>query len=189
MFGMRAVALSIALLGQLAQPTAIPTPAEPTGYGPWRLGMPQEEVKAVSEFGPYSSVAATGGLETRNGRFAGQKTTISFVFGEHGLRIIQIWAYEGRDLDQAIEAFYRVYHHLETSLGSVEIPGLKMSEHADRDNFAAILRPRLAAVPKNRAYKVQIAPISRFSAINVFSSLMRQPQLDYYYVFLYYRNQ
>ncbi len=150
--------------------------------------MSQDEVKAAAEFGPYSVVSSTGGLETRNGQFAGRKTTISFVFGERGLRIIQIWAYEGKDLDQAVEAFYRVYHHLETSLGSVEIPGLRMAKHAESEIFRAALQPRLAAIPKNKAYKVQIVPLARSPEINVFSSLMRQPQLDYYYVFLYYRS-
>jgi len=149
--------------------------------------MSKDEVKAVSEFGPYSAVASTGGLETRNGLFTDQKTTISFVFGEQGLRIIQIWAYEGRDLDQAVSAFYRVYHLLEESRGAVEIPGLSVPAHADNPTFTGIVRRALAAVPPSRAVKVQIIPFNRLPEINIFSSLMKQPQLGYYYVFLYYR--
>src|SRR6266567_6100179 len=126
---------ALLLLTQLLTPTAGSSPSPVPGYGPWRLGMSKDQVKAISKFGPYSPVASTGGLETQNGFFAGQQTTISFVFGERGLRIIQIWAYEGKDLDQAVGAFYRVYHHLEESRGSVETPGLNVPEHADSTTF------------------------------------------------------
>jgi hypothetical protein len=181
------ITAALVLLGQLLTPTPVPSPSAPLGYGPWHLGMSKDEVKAASEFGPYSSVASTGGLETRNGLFADRKTTISFVFGDRGLRIIQIWAYEGRDLDEAVAAFYRVYHHLEESRGRVAIPGLNVPEHADSTTFTGIVRKALAAVPADRAVKVQIIPLDRLSDVNIFSSLMTQPQLGYYYVFLYYR--
>jgi hypothetical protein len=181
------IAAAFVLLAQLLQPTAVPASSSPPGYGPWRLGMSKEEVSALSEVGPYSAVGVTGGLETRNGVFSDRKTTISFVFGERGLRIIQIWAYEGRDLDQAVNAFYCVYQHLEASRGAVEIPGLSMPEHADSQVFTGIVRPALLAGPPNRAVKVQIIPVAKLPGINIFASLMKQPQIGYYYVFLYYR--
>jgi hypothetical protein len=181
------IAAALLFLAQVLEPTAVPTPTSPPGYGPWRLGMSKEQVSAVAQFGPYSAVGTTGGLETRGGVFAEQKTTISFVLGERGLRIIQIWAYEGRDLDQAVNAFYRVYHHLETSLGPVETPGLSIPEHADSDAFTGAVRSVLLAVPSNRAVKIQLAPRAKSPEINIFSSLMKQPQIGYYYVFLYYR--
>jgi hypothetical protein len=188
------ITAALLLVAQVLTPTPAPSVSPVSGYGPWRLGMSKEEVKAASEFGPYSSVASTGGLETRNGLFADQKTTISFVFGDGGLRIIQIWAYEGKDLDQAVSAFYRVYQHLEVSRGAVETPGLSVPEHASSQTFTGIIQKALAGVPPNRAVKIQIIPLERLPEINIFSSLMKvnilsslikQPQS--YYVFLYYR--
>ena len=181
------IATTFLLLAQLLEPTASATPSTQLGFGAWRLGMSKEEVRAVSEFGPYSEVSSTGGLETRNGLFTGKKTTVSFVFGERGLRIIQVWAYEGQDFDQALNAFHRVYQHLEGSRGAVQVPGLKVPEHADSQTFGGILRRALSAVSPDTPFKVQMAPVSASPGINVFASFMKQPQIGYYYVFLYYR--
>src|SRR5262245_48527534 len=77
------------------------------GFGPWRLGMSKAEVTAVTQSAPYKDVPSTGGLETASGSFEGRTVNVSFVFGETGLWKIQIWAYEGKDLDEAISAWRR----------------------------------------------------------------------------------
>ena len=93
----------------------------------------------------------------------------------------------GQDFDQALNAFHRVYQHLEGSRGAVQGPGLKVPEHADSQTFGGILRRALSAVSPDTPFKVQMAPVSASPGINVFASFMKQPQIGYYYVFLYYR--
>lgn len=179
-------AMATLLVAQLLAPTPVPTAAPASGYGPWHLGMSREQVTAVSVFGPYSPVQVTGGLETKNGAFADKKTTVSFVFGDRGLRLIQVWAYEGRNAEEAVAAFYRVYRHLEKDHGAVETGLRDVPANADSVQFSGPVRRFLSAVPPGRAAKVQLAPVEKSSSIRIFSSLMTQPQLGYYYVFLYY---
>jgi hypothetical protein len=175
---------AIVLFAQLATPSPVAA-AEP-GYGPWRLGMSREQVTAVAEGAPYVPVSTTGGIETRNGMFAGSKTTISFVFGERGLRIIQIWAYEGKDTGAAVAALHRVYEHLEKTRGTVQVSGLSMPAHADANTFTGQVRTALSSVRADKPAKLQISPTARSPDVLVFSSLIRHPQFGYY-VFLYYR--
>lgn len=175
---------AIILLAQLATPSPAAAPA--VGYGPWRLGMSREQVAAIAEGAPYLRVSSTGGIETRNGSFAGRKTTISFVFGERGLRIIQVWAYEGMNTTEALAAFHRVYQHLEKTRGSVQVPGIFLPAHADADVFAGQVQNALASIPPDQPAKIQISPAAKSANVLVFSSLIRHPQLGYY-VFLYYR--
>lgn len=148
--------------------------------------MSREQVTAVAEGKPYVPVSSTGGLETRNGTFSGRKTTVSFVFGEKGLRIIQIWAYEGKDTREAIAAFHRIYEHLEKTRGTVRVSGLSLPIRADANTFAAQVGPALSSVPLDQPAKLQISPTAKSRDVNIFSSLIRHPQLGYY-VFLYYR--
>jgi hypothetical protein len=105
--------LTAALMTSLVVCAAVCLASDETlsGYDAWRFGMTTGEVAQVKELGPYSPVPATGGLETKNGRFLGEKTNISFIFGPHGLRRIQIWVYEGHDTEAAIKAFYSTYKH------------------------------------------------------------------------------
>jgi hypothetical protein len=172
------------LLAQLAAPSPVAAPVK--GYGPWRLGMTREQVSAVAEGAPYVRVPSTGGIETRNGTFAGRKTTVSFVFGDGTLRIIQIWAYEGKDAGEAIAAFYRVYEHLEKTRGSVQVTSVSLPPHADAGAFANQVRSALSSVPGDQGAKLQISPVSKSPDLSIFSSLIRHPRLGYY-VFLYYR--
>ncbi|HYB52490.1 MAG TPA: hypothetical protein VEG84_01370 [Thermoanaerobaculia bacterium] len=165
-----------------------PPPAVPhrEGFGPWRLGMTREEVAAVAEYEPYTPVASTGGLETRNGLFAGQKATVSFIFGEKGLRLIQIWAYEGQSVDEAVSAFFRVYQHLESTCGELETE-LGLPEHASASQFHDAVEKALSEVPPRRPAKLQLAPLEKSPGAAVFATFMTQPQVRNVYVFLYYR--
>lgn len=134
----------------------------------------------------YAILALAFSGAARNGTFAGRKSPISFVFGERGLRIIQIWAYEGKDAGEAIAAFHRVYEHLEKTRGIVQVSGISIPAHADAKTFAGQVRPALSSVPADQPAKLQISPSVRSPDVTVFSSLIRHPQFGYY-VFLYYR--
>ena len=81
------------------------------GYGPWRLGMSRDAVRAVAAYGPYTD-ATTGSLETANGIFEEQRTPVAFIFGQGSLTRIEIRAYEGQSRDAAIDAWYRVHQYL-----------------------------------------------------------------------------
>ncbi|MGD8328266.1 MAG: TlpA disulfide reductase family protein [Acidobacteriota bacterium] len=107
------------------------------GYGPWTFGMRRFQVASFREFGPYLPVESTGGLETRNGEFEGEVTNTSFVFDDDGLRYIQIWAYEGNEIDDMMRALHRVYVHMSERYGDLMMestklpPGLNLEELAD----------------------------------------------------------
>lgn len=97
------------------------------GYGPWEFGMRHFQVARFEEFGPYLPVERTGGLETRNGVFEGEKTEISFVFDEYGLDGVQITVYEGGDIDEMRSALYRVYAHLSARYGDLALDGATLA--------------------------------------------------------------
>ncbi|HEX5716731.1 MAG TPA: hypothetical protein VF179_11280, partial [Thermoanaerobaculia bacterium] len=111
-----ATALLLLLLGWLAPLHAA---QRVEGYGPWRFGMKPAEVQAVEAHGPYTPVHSTGGLETKNGPFAGETRNVSFVFTPAGLAHIQVWAYQGNDFEQAAKELHGVYRYLVETFGPV----------------------------------------------------------------------
>jgi hypothetical protein len=84
--------------------------------------MSRAEVRTVGDCQPYTIVARTGGLECPNYMFEGRKMNISFIFGDEGLRRIQLWFYEGESESDAREALGRVIEYLERVAGGVRIP-------------------------------------------------------------------
>jgi hypothetical protein len=87
--------------------------------GPWTLGMTREQVTAVPDTGPYVPVESTGGLETRGGVFESKPATFSFVFGDNGLRYVQLWAYEGKNYEDAKQAALTVANVFFRDLGGL----------------------------------------------------------------------
>ena len=156
------------------------------GYGPWRLGMSKADVAGIEQYGPYEDVKVTGGLETFNGIFEERRTNISFVFGPTGLSKIQIRAYEGQDLETALETWYRVLAYLVRIHGAIESRDLPLTADVSRSDFAATVRRALDDKPKTGITRLQMAPAMRPPDVSVFSSLFRHPQYGYY-VFLYYQ--
>lgn len=116
------------------------TLAQPFALGPWRLGMSEEEVRAYSEYGPYTHVSATGGLETQNGTFEGQKKGVSFVFDGAGLRYIQLWNYEGSDYESARRAVLELFDLFSEQYGGAEVVGVAA------DGQSALSRGAMEAV-------------------------------------------
>lgn len=155
------------------------------GYGPWRLGMSRDAVRAVAQYGPYQDVA--GRLETPNGVFEQQRVPVSFVFGQGALAKIEIHAYEGQSLDAAIEAWDRVHQYLARVHGPVESGDLELPPDVSREDFAAAVRRVLDGKPDTSAVRLQIAPLTRPPGVSVVSSLFRQPQQGYA-VLLYYQD-
>lgn len=170
------------------------------GYGPWRFGMTPAEVAQVKDLGPYTPVQATGGLETANGRFLGEKTNVSFIFGPRGLRRVQIWAYEGSDLAAAVRAFYSIYKYLGEQFGVLQQndaacpPGLTLeafqqhipASYRDTSQVVTIDQLKTQGSMRPQMEKVQLRPQRSPAEASVFSSFIRSPQLGTFWVFLYY---
>jgi hypothetical protein len=161
--------------------------AEPTrGYGPWKFRMSKSEVVGVSEYGPYRDVRVTGGVETPNGFFDGERTNLSFIFGHDGLRKIQIWIYEGKSIEKASAGLYRVYDFFRRNHGEVESEALQLRAILDEREFMDRVRAVLERQPRGDVVKLQLAPRPMPEGITVFSSLFRDPNFGYF-VFLYYQ--
>ncbi len=170
------------------------------GYGPWEFGMRHFQVANFEAFGPYLPVEQTGGLETRNGVFDGEKTNISFVFDDHGLEYVQIWAYEGREVDEMMPALYRIYRYVSERYGDLMLDGEKLVPGLGADGLAALIpdeftRP-LAGVSEDelkargaaRAQfkRVEIEPVWQPEGARVMVHLNRAEALGATYVMLFY---
>jgi len=92
--------------------------------GPWKLGMTREEVKSFLKFGPYTLVAATGGLETAHGTFQDQPANVCFGFDTQGLSYIQVWKYEGKEYASAKSAALDVFRLFRDEFGGAQMNGI-----------------------------------------------------------------
>jgi len=148
--------------------------------------MSKAEVTKFESFGPYKDVSSTGGVETPNGIFNGKKTNISFAFDEKGLKQIHVWAYEGRSLDDAAEAWTAAYQYLQKSYGAVEVPQIEI------DPKSGPVTPEILSLAVKMHVdvlgKVQMAPEKMPAEAVVYSSFMKNDirGSTYYYVFVYF---
>jgi hypothetical protein len=170
------------------------------GYGPWNFGMTLAQVEAVSQHGPYSPVPATGGLETMNGDFEGQKAHVSFVFGPAGLRHIQVWAYTGGDAEQAAQQWHRAYRHLVSRYGEVRTSDGPLPSDLTVDQLKSRLPASfttrnpgdfLAEVQKRGSGEIQmirikLEPLQKPQDADVFAELIQSREMGYW-VFVFYR--
>ncbi|CAN5328885.1 hypothetical protein BH11PSE11_BH11PSE11_26980 [soil metagenome] len=175
--------LAICLFTFLGQASAA---APVKGYGPWKLGMSKPAVLALAKFGPYKEVPESGGVETPNGEFDGAKSNVSLIFSEAKLKKIQVWAYEGKDLQQAIAAWYRVYKYLAKAYDPAKMPTEKYPESIQLAAIENMVKSRLASVPAAKQVKLQMAPQNMPKDMKVFSSFIRHPTHGYF-VFLYFQ--
>ncbi len=111
----------------------------PNGYGPWEFGMRHFQVAGVREFGPYLPVEQTGGLETLNGRFEGERAKISFDFDDRGLAGVHIVAFDGADIEAMSSALYRVYAHVSAGYGELGFDGTSLPPGLSAEEIAARL--------------------------------------------------
>ncbi len=89
--------------------------------GPWRLGMSKEKICSFKEFGPYYPVRITGGAETFNAFFDGKNRNISFVFDDSGLKLIQVWYYEGDDSNKSLDGMMEIFRLFKTQYDGGQI--------------------------------------------------------------------
>jgi hypothetical protein len=171
------------------------------GYGPWKFGMTPAEVEAVTQYGPYTKVPSTGGLETANGDFDGQKTPISFVFRPAGLYHVQIWLYQGESYEEALAAIHRAYRYLGSHFGplndvagslAADLTPLQLSAKIGPEFSSAkeSLLPRLHAGGTVQVHTVtyRISPVTLSAqGRDVHADLIRSPEIGTYYVFVYFR--
>ena len=190
-----------ALLVASALTSPSPPPTEVRGYGPWKLGMTREQVTAAAAEGPYSPVATTGGLETRNASFQGHQITASFVFDASGLKHIQLWAYEGQDFAKALSAFHEAYSYLSEHLGSLESEGAPVPAGLSRDDLGSLIpaafktgtaQSQLGQLPQRGSIQAQVLkyhlhPRSPPAGAQVYASFIHSPQLGMYLVFVYFK--
>jgi len=150
--------------------------------------MSKAEVRAVKEYGPYHDVASTGGLETSKGFFGVTQCTVSFVFGDAGVRKIQVWVYEGHSSEEAVAAWSRVYDFFRRTYGDAENQALQLPPPVEEATFVTRLRAALASAPQDQAIKMQMAPTPMPEGVTVFSSIFRDPRFGYY-VFVFYQQR
>lgn len=174
---MKAFFLSLAVLS--FQATA-------AGYGPWKFGMTKSDVSNVQGYAPYSEVQATGGLETANGEWAGKRKYVSFIFDGRGLSRIQVWAYEGPNINDAGESWREAYEYLNKNFGEIEVPQIVQAASSLPANSQALSLAAKAHV--DSVGKVQMAPKAMPDGQSIFSSFMKSnvQGKPYYYVFVYY---
>lgn len=171
------------------------------GYGPWAFGMTPEAVRGVEEHAPYSAVEATGGLETPNGELMGRRANVSFVFGPGGLRLIQIWAYEGGELAAAEDAFFEAYRHLSERFGPLHADGRPFAEGLSREQVLELVPASFRDASEAQdlegmkpgdsiqasVERLHLHPQAPIAGAGVFASFAHSPQLRLYWVFVYYR--
>lgn len=156
---MRSLA-AIGFLGVLVTFSA----AAASGLGPWKFGMSKDEVKAISQFGPYKSFR-NGDLEIQAYEFDRRQRNVQFYFDERGLNRIEINYYEDREPAQATAAFRDVCEYYRREYGQVEA---RFIEHSQETDCMKIAEAATAQVDKTG--KAQIAPLGPSGDLRTFSS-------------------
>jgi hypothetical protein len=125
-------ALLVAAFPALAQ--------EDSGLGPWKLGMPKEQVVALVDQGPYTDVAA-GSVETASAPFAASKVKATLAFGATGLTSIKFHNYEGKDWREAHKSALEVFDQFKAKHGGANVK--EVSDDIEREELDLILRQTL----------------------------------------------
>lgn len=151
---------------------------------PWKFGMSQEQVAAVTECGPYKSFS-NGDLETYKGVFDGKEQNFQFFFKDNQLRRIGIYLYEGQDPAAGAKVWLILYGTMAKLFGSLETPD--NASPATSETAAESFEAKALEIVK-RSGETQMAPLSQPSDASVFSSYMRREVggEKYYYVVLYF---
>ncbi len=194
--------LSALATALLATPMA-QTESAADRFGPWQLGMARDAVTSVTEHGPYTPVQMTGGLETKHGRFMDHPTNVSFVFDDRDqLKLIQVWAYEGRSYSDALESWHAVYRYLNDRFGPVRLGDTPVPSDLDDPGALATWLPPEFQRPQEPIDLNQLADgakltlhpvradlriIESSKCEGVYASIIRQPEIGGYFVFLFVR--
>ena len=136
-------------------------PAFAGGFGPWSFGMSAEQIRAVSDYGPYKAFS-NGDLETYSGDFGGKKKNVQFFLKDGNLWRIGVNTYEGTDLAAATQAWVHTYCTLKSTYGRLETPNYQGATPVALGESA---RAVVAA-----GGKAQMAPLQQPTGVFVFSS-------------------
>lgn len=123
---------------------------EDVGIGPWRLGMSKEQVEALVEQGPYKE-GEGGKLETTTRKFAGNRTTTSFVMKDGAVSAIEVQVYDGKVWNQAKDAALDVYDLFAKNHGGANVKDV--ADKVDRKALEKILDRTLGTAEEmNKQY-------------------------------------
>ncbi|RMH19133.1 MAG: hypothetical protein D6696_11400 [Acidobacteria bacterium] len=176
-------------------------PAVP-GIDPWRLGMSRQEVIEQTDYGPYAEVRSTGGLETFAGRFDGESTHVSFVFADDRLIQIQVWAYQGDDVEKALASFAAACRYLARDYGTIYRRGEPIDVPLDAASLRRLIPETMLAAGERdgieklrEAGEVALTPqefrlyVAGPPGTEIYASFIRVLQLDLSYVFVILRQR
>ncbi len=164
--------------------------------------MSRAEVESFDDFGPFLPVSSTGGLETYNGNFNGEKRQVSFVFHGDSLYQIQVWVYSGQEFEEALAGFHQAYMYLAQEYGIVytEDRGAQLPESLTLDQLRGYIPKSLLELEtEDGLSKLQetgevTATPQQFriessgpECSSVSAALVRVPQFDISYAFLFLR--
>jgi ketosteroid isomerase-like protein len=169
-----------------AGPPVVPASlANGGGLGPYRFGMPLEDVRKIDACKPYLDVKATGGLECPNYVFEGRKINISFLFAANALRRIQLWSYEGASEKDARKAVDAGIEFLKRTAGDVHMYGLPAGTEITGESLVRALKKE--QVQAGRSVVAELQTPSSASPEKWFARLARSPMPDgdMLYVFLF----
>lgn len=138
------------------RPTAgAPAPARAMGgVGDYRFGMSKPQVRQIPACEPYLDVPSTGGLECPNFTFEGRKMNVSFVFQNNGLRMVQLWYYEGSSEKDAKKAIDGMLEYLTREAGVVHSYELPSGAAVTSDEIVKALKKQTPS--GNQPANVQI---------------------------------
>lgn len=152
------------------------------GFGKWRFGMTQDQVKKVKGCKSYRPVRVTGGLECDGYAFAGNRIKVSFVFGPSGLRKIQLWLYAGKEVKEASDRLHALVRHLRRKYGPIECRDLpSLDKVSKRALPKALMNLQTKAAP---TAKLQLKPKKNPKGFFTFSSLIYN-QRHGFFLFMY----
>ena len=94
------------------------------GYGPWTFGMTKQEVRAITQYGPYYEFQ-NGDIGTRAGTFDETQAPVSFYFKGDRLIRVMVVVYSGPSFDETAKAWRRAFQHIERNFDAVEVPSIR----------------------------------------------------------------
>jgi hypothetical protein len=132
---------------------------------PWSFDMSPDEVRSVTEAGPYKSFS-NGDLETYNGIYEGNKENFQFFFKDQKLWRIGIYLYEERDPKVAAQKWAELHQSLQHRFGDLETPNNTFVDSTEgRDAFS-----KAAIAIAIKPAKSQMAPVRQPNDAFVFGS-------------------
>ena len=98
--------------------------AAAAGYGPWTFGMTKQDVRAITQHGPYYEFR-NGDLGSKNGSVDGAQAPISFYFKNERLVRVMIVLYAGPNFKETQEAWRSAFQHIERYFKSAEVAAVQ----------------------------------------------------------------